>query len=248
MRLDSNGNLGIGTVSPRAKLDVTAGEAVISNGTSSTPSTGGTLWLNTGVAGLIRAAGIQAISTTTANDHSLLFYTNAASASPVERMRIDSGGNLNIGITGFTATRVINQGAYGVYRSNTGTVASPVTDRALAYIQSNNQVYANISFLNTITDNNASWMTFNVTPTGSTTPFEAMRIPAAGGLQVVNCVSVGNATPSTSGAGITFPATQSASSNANTLDDYEEGTFTATIGYDGGSFTASSAQYTKTKR
>jgi hypothetical protein len=35
-----------------------------------------------------------------------------------------------------------------------------------------------------------------------------------------------------SASGITFPATQSASSNANTLDDYEEGTFTAgaTIG------------------
>ena len=32
------------------------------------------------------------------------------------------------------------------------------------------------------------------------------------------------------GTGITFPATQSASSNANTLDDYEEGTWTPTIG------------------
>ena len=32
-----------------------------------------------------------------------------------------------------------------------------------------------------------------------------------------------------SASGITFPATQSASSNANTLDDYEEGTFTPTI-------------------
>ena len=39
-------------------------------------------------------------------------------------------------------------------------------------------------------------------------------------------IGVGGATPSTSGAGITFPATQSASSDANTLDDYEEGTFT----------------------
>jgi len=43
-------------------------------------------------------------------------------------------------------------------------------------------------------------------------------------------IGVGNATPSASGAGITFPATQSASSNANTLDDYEEGTWTATNG------------------
>jgi hypothetical protein len=32
------------------------------------------------------------------------------------------------------------------------------------------------------------------------------------------------------GVGITFPATQSASSNANTLDDYEEGSWTPSIG------------------
>jgi hypothetical protein len=37
-------------------------------------------------------------------------------------------------------------------------------------------------------------------------------------------ISVGNATPAASGAGISFPATASASSDANTLDDYEEGT------------------------
>jgi hypothetical protein len=36
-------------------------------------------------------------------------------------------------------------------------------------------------------------------------------------------IGVGGATPSTSGSGISFPATQSASSDANTLDDYEEG-------------------------
>jgi hypothetical protein len=33
-----------------------------------------------------------------------------------------------------------------------------------------------------------------------------------------------------SGIGITFPATQTASSNANTLDDYEEGTWTPSLG------------------
>jgi hypothetical protein len=53
---------------------------------------------------------------------------------------------------------------------------------------------------------------------GITTPTE----------QAATTIGVGNATPSTSGAGITFPATQSASTNANTLDDYEEGTWTAT--------------------
>ena len=42
-------------------------------------------------------------------------------------------------------------------------------------------------------------------------------------------IGVGGATPAASGAGITFPATASASSDANTLDDYEEGVFNPTI-------------------
>jgi hypothetical protein len=44
-----------------------------------------------------------------------------------------------------------------------------------------------------------------------------------------NTVGIGGATASTSGSGITFPATQSASTNVNTLDDYEEGTWTPTV-------------------
>ena len=46
----------------------------------------------------------------------------------------------------------------------------------------------------------------------------------------------GGAVPQT-GTGITFPATQSASSNANTLDDYEEGTWTPQAGGEGGPWT-----------
>ena len=63
-------------------------------------------------------------------------------------------------------------------------------------------------------------------------------------------IGVGAATPSTSGAGITFPATQSASTDANTLDDYEEGTWTPSWNVTGGTWAASSyvATYTKTGR
>ena len=46
---------------------------------------------------------------------------------------------------------------------------------------------------------------------------------------VTTTLGVGGATPATSGAGITFPATQSSSTDANTLDDYEEGTWTPTF-------------------
>ena len=51
--------------------------------------------------------------------------------------------------------------------------------------------------------------------------------------------------------GITFPATQSASSDANTLDDYEEGTWTPSITLNSGTattYTIGTATYTKTGR
>lgn len=41
------------------------------------------------------------------------------------------------------------------------------------------------------------------------------------------------------GTGVTFPATQNASTNANTLDDYEEGSWTATITTSGSSYSYS---------
>ena len=78
------------------------------------------------------------------------------------------------------------------------------------------------------------------TPGGSTTQVQYNNAGSFGGISGVTTdgtrithsttLSVGAATPSTSGAGITFPATQSASTDANTLDDYEEGTWTPTIG------------------
>jgi hypothetical protein len=74
----------------------------------------------------------------------------------------------------------------------------------------------------------------------------------SGTLISATTIGVGNATPSTSGAGITFPATQSASSDANTLDDYEEGTWTPIIGGSGGqsgqSYSGQAGYYTKTGR
>ena len=71
---------------------------------------------------------------------------------------------------------------------------------------------------------------------GITTP----GIDASGTNKFATTIGVGNATPAASGAGITFPATASASSDANTLDDYEEGSWTPTIT---GSSTAGTGTY-----
>ena len=48
-------------------------------------------------------------------------------------------------------------------------------------------------------------------------------------------VGIGGATASASGSGISFPAIQSASTDVNTLDDYEEGTWTPSLSFGGGS-------------
>jgi len=96
----------------------------------------------------------------------------------------------------------------------------------------------------TVTINPATASTMNNVAIGGTTPL-------AGSFTTVKAsttMSVGAATPSASGAGITFPATQSASTDANTLDDYEEGTWTGTFNIGGTSNATSTGRYTKVGR
>jgi hypothetical protein len=58
----------------------------------------------------------------------------------------------------------------------------------------------------------------------------AITINSSNNVALAGNIGLGGATPTTSGTGITFPATASASTNANTLDDYEEGTWTPSHG------------------
>ena len=67
------------------------------------------------------------------------------------------------------------------------------------------------------------------TTTAGGTATAAITIDTAQRSKFPTTIGVGGATPATSGSGLTFPASASASSDANTLDDYEEGTWTAVI-------------------
>ena len=72
-------------------------------------------------------------------------------------------------------------------------------------------------------------------------------------LVTTTSIGVGNVTLSGSGSGVQFPATQSASTDVNTLDDYEEGTWTPGISFGNGTTgityaTATNGFYTKIGR
>ena len=80
------------------------------------------------------------------------------------------------------------------------------------------------------------YSTGNVPTIFYTNSTERLRLNTSG-----TVILQGGSTSAT-GVGITFPATQSASTNANTLDDYEEGTWTPTLISTGGSAPAYTTQ------
>ena len=85
---------------------------------------------------------------------------------------------------------------------------------------------------------------FYTAPSG--TAGNAISFTQAMTLNANGVLALQGASTSANGVGITFPATQSASTDANTLDDYEEGTWTPTDGSGAGlSLTVTNAVYIK---
>lgn len=148
----------------------------------------------------------------------------------------DASGNLNLlaGTTTVVALTTAGAAVSGTL-SATGITTVAAGTAALPAIIST-----------TGTADTGLWFPAADTVAASTAGTERLRIDSSGNVTLQNNISVGGAAPTTSGTGITFPATQSASTNANTLDDYEEGTWTPSgIGC---TFSSSSGKYTKIGR
>lgn len=132
MTLDASGNLGLGTTSPSVKLNTsTARAATVVSALFAETGTGVvsdvnklTLSVQNTAGGATGGAGIGAVLEASAsNKTGLAFYYDSGSGLQSEGMRLDSAGNLGLGVTPntWTAYKALQiQGANGIYGFNPG--------------------------------------------------------------------------------------------------------------------------------
>jgi hypothetical protein len=134
----------------------------------------------------------------------------------VEAVRIDSSGDVGIGTTSPGGYKL----AVGDGSSNRGRIMLKGATSGS---------YPEINIDDTM---NASGKNYQIFSTGGHLKVQNQTDAAVS--FVANAFGIGLADNApVDGDGIRFPATQNASSNANTLDDYEEGTFTPFLGATG---------------
>ena len=144
MRIDSSGNVGIGTSSPATPLNIeaagstSAGENThlrINDTTNMAAGVGGVIQLSGEAASgsstqytFATIKGIKENGTTGNYDGALTFATRANGVSPAtERMRIDSSGNVGIGTNSPDVALRINRTSTDTYSSSSSSVAVPYT-------------------------------------------------------------------------------------------------------------------------
>ena len=245
VRIDSSGNVGIGTTSPNARLDV-GGQILLAEGNE---------------IGWHDGTGTQAARIYASATDELRFERGS---SALRSMTIDSSGNVGIGTssprgklevsdgTSNTAGEAINE-AY-IVGATTGSSEGILTIQSNDAMASNrggsiafggragtgstggaNWAFINGYKENGTTGNYGGYLAFATRPNSGTIS-ERMRIDSTGAIVLPN-----------GSPGIQFGTVSSPATSTN-LDDYEEGTWTPTATSAGYTVSSSNGYYTKVGR
>jgi hypothetical protein len=115
MRITSGGNVGIGTDSPSAKLEIKSGYIRMYDPTSNINGGYAIEWTSNNGGTNLTYANIDAVTTSAGNRTGDLLFRTSNAAAPTERMRITSGGDVLVGNTSFTSPNGADRfiGVYG---------------------------------------------------------------------------------------------------------------------------------------
>lgn len=228
--------------------------------------TGTSVGLNVGAGKVLTVGGIASHAagsaaaptiTATGDTNTGIFFpaadTIAFSEGGAEAVRINSSGDLLVGTSTTGSPGISLSSAYNIGWGQSAGESIPNIFRqssSAATVLTNGYRYSatangfassySSSFAKSAIALNEGSVRFYTDTAATTaagtdvTPTERARFNSTGALVFAGGTTTAN------GIGITFPATQSASSNANTLDDYEEGTWTPTLI---GGTTAGTASY-----
>lgn len=171
-----------------------------------------------------------------ANNGEVILDLIRPAAVVANRWTMQGGASGSSGVSLFPTGGDANITAFFTSRGTGGhtfqtNIASPVVQLQVLHTASANR---NI----TVTGSNGGSPTINTT---------AGTLAIAPGTVFGSSIGLGGTNPAGGGNGITFPAAQSASSDANTLDDYEEGTWTPSVGGTA-TYVTQSGTYTKIGR
>jgi hypothetical protein len=176
--------------------------------------------------------------------------TIAFTEGGTEAMRIDSSGNVGIGTSPSSRLHTLTSSGANILTVEASAISQSAVVSLVTNASTPGQAILYMGRSGAITDGQVGYDPNNNFLYFYTNNVERMRINSSGNVQFAGNIGLGGTTPTTSGTGISFPATQSASSDANTLDDYEEGTFSPIIvtGFTGTAVyhpTANVGRYTK---
>ena len=176
MRIDSSGNVGIGTTSPSTYVKLAVSGNVYAGDT--TPNTDGTITIGSSGAGSVAITRTGMGATNSAMTFSTTFATLQ------ERMRIDSSGNLLVGTTSAS-----NSPTQGITLSPNATIGNLGIGHALGTTTGN--TYAQFAYngtaIGTITQSGTTAVLYNVT---SDQRLKTNIIDAPSALSIIDAIQI----------------------------------------------------------